>query len=80
MSDLLVQLFAEILELPEEDFSDDTAPENTPKWDSLASMSLVSGMEDRFDVEFSTMEIMKMRNLGITRKILTQKGVSFEAE
>jgi acyl carrier protein len=78
MTDPLFQLFAEILNLPEESVSNDTSPENTAEWDSLAAMSLVSGLEDQFEVEFSTLEIMKMRNVGIIRDVLISKGISFD--
>jgi len=38
-------------------------------------MNLVSLIEDAFEVELSTRDIMKMRTIGFARKILQGKGV-----
>jgi acyl carrier protein len=74
-ADRLAQVFAVVLKLPAEALSDDTAPENTPSWDSLAAMELVSQIEETFGVQLSTREIMKMRSLGLARALLRGKGV-----
>jgi len=76
MSDLLIDIFAEILEIDSEEINDETSPENTPQWDSLAAMHLVSAIEENFEVELSTSEIMKMRSVGIIREVLKQKGIT----
>jgi len=75
MSDKLTQVFAEGLQLPAESLSDDTSPENTEQWDSLAAMSLVMLIEDTFSVRLSTREIMKMSTIGAARAVLQGKGV-----
>jgi len=75
MSDPLVALFAEALEVEAAGLSDETAPENTPAWDSLKAMELVSLIEDEFDVSLSTRDIMKMRSIGLAREVLVSKGV-----
>lgn len=75
MSDPLIELFSEGLNLPESDLSDETSPDTTEKWDSLAAMELVTLIEDTFDLQLSTRDIMKMRSIGLARKILIDKGV-----
>ncbi|MEO6654424.1 MAG: acyl carrier protein [Ilumatobacteraceae bacterium] len=75
MSDRLISLFADGLGVEAAELSDDTSPENTSEWDSLASMSLVSLIEDEFGVELSTRDIMKMQTIGLARSVLTTKGV-----
>ncbi len=75
MSDQLLELFAEGLDLPVGDLSDETSPDNTPEWDSLAAMNMVSLIEDNFDVQLSTREIMKMRTIGVAREVLANKGI-----
>jgi acyl carrier protein len=75
MSDRLIQVFAEGLEVDPVGLSDETSPENTEQWDSLAAMSLVMLLEDSFQVKLSTREIMKMRTIGVARQVLRGKGV-----
>jgi acyl carrier protein len=73
--DRLTSLFADGLGVDASSLSDDTSPENTPEWDSLAAMTLVSLIEDEFGVELSTREIMKMQTIGLARSVLRGKGV-----
>ena len=73
MSDDLLTVFSEVLEIPIEKLSDDTSPDNTSKWDSLAAMHLVVAIEDRFNVHFSTKEIMQLSSIGNVRELLKQK-------
>ena len=75
MSDQLTEVFAEGLQLPADSLSDDTSPENTEQWDSLAAMTLVMLIEDTFSVKLSTRDIMKMRTIGAARAVLQSKGV-----
>jgi len=75
MSDQLVQLFSEGLNLPAEQLSDETSPDNTEQWDSLAAMNMVTLIEDTFDVRLKTREIMRMQSIGIARQVLVEKGV-----
>ena len=74
-TDRLVPMFALVLKVPEGRLSDATSPDNTPSWDSLAAMELVSQIEETFGVQLSTREIMKMRSLGLAREMLRSKGV-----
>jgi acyl carrier protein len=73
--DRLLPVFALVLKVPESRLSDETSPDNTPAWDSLAAMELVSQIEETFGVQLSTREIMKMRSLGLAREMLRTKGV-----
>jgi acyl carrier protein len=72
---LVYSVFAETLGIPIEGISDETAPENTPEWDSLKAMDLVVALEGAFDVRFSTKEIISMRKIGLVRKVLAAKGI-----
>jgi acyl carrier protein len=76
VSDALVRLFAEGLGVDESTLSDDTSPDNTPEWDSLAAITLVSLIEDEFEVRLGAREIMKMQTIGLARSVLQAKGVS----
>ena len=74
-TDRLITLFADGLGVDASTLSDDTSPDNTPEWDSLAAMTLVSLIEDEFETELTTREIMKMQTIGLARSVLRGKGV-----
>lgn len=76
MSDTLLALFADVLEMDVSQLNEQTSPDNTPQWDSLAAMGLVAALEDRFSVQLSTREIMKMTSIGLAREALRAKGVA----
>jgi acyl carrier protein len=76
VADRLIALFAEGLRVDASALSEDTSPQNTPQWDSLAAMALVTLMEDSLEVRLSTREIMKMNSIGAARSVLQAKGVS----
>lgn len=76
MSDALIQLFAEVLQVDPTGLNDDSSPENVKQWDSLAAMELVAAIEEKFKVKLSTKEIMKMSTIGRARKVLKGKSVA----
>ena len=75
MTDPLSQVFADGLGLEPASISEQTSPDNTPQWDSLAAMSLVSLIEDTFAVRLTTRDIMRMRTVALAREVLKAKGV-----
>jgi acyl carrier protein len=75
VADPLVALFAEVLAVPVECVDEQSSPDTLAEWDSLAGMSLVQAIEDLFAVRLTTKEIMRMRTVGIARKVLRDKGV-----
>lgn len=75
MSDRLIAVFADVLEVDASELNDDSSPDNIRQWDSLAAMHLVAAIEEIFDVQLTTKEIMKMSSIGLARKALQDKGV-----
>jgi acyl carrier protein len=76
MSDVLIHVFAEVLQLDPAELADDSSPESVKQWDSLAAMELVAAIEEKFNVQLSTKEIMKMSTIGRARRTLRGKGVA----
>lgn len=74
MTARVAKVFSEVLGVAADMITDDTSPDNTPQWDSMAAMNLVVAIEDEFDVRLSTAEIVSMRNVAIVKKVLTAKG------
>lgn len=75
MSDALINLFAEVLQVEPSALNDNSSPDNVSQWDSLAAMHLVAAIEDTFKVTLSTKEIMKMSSIGLARQTLQEKDV-----
>jgi acyl carrier protein len=75
MTTRVAKVFSEVLGVSPAQITDETSPDNTPQWDSMAAMNLVVAIEDEFDIRLSTAEIVSMRNVAIVRKVLTTKGV-----
>jgi len=76
MGDRLTEIFAEGLRVDAAQLNEETSPQNTPQWDSLAAMTMVALLEDSFDVRLSTRDIMKMNSIGAARSVLRAKGVT----
>jgi acyl carrier protein len=76
VTDPLLALFAECLTVSVDTLDDESSPETVAQWDSLAAMTLVTLIEDTFNVSLSTRDIMKMRTIGLARSVLKAKGVT----
>ncbi|MGE0094448.1 MAG: acyl carrier protein [Alphaproteobacteria bacterium] len=76
LSARIAAVFSEVLRISPGSINDQTSPENTPQWDSLAVVTLVTAIEDEFGVTLSTREIMSMRSIALVRKVLLEKGVA----
>lgn len=76
MGDALIELFAEVLHVDPASLDDSSSPDTVKQWDSLAAMNLVVAIEERFQVQLSTKEIMKMSTIGLARKTLRNKKVA----
>ena len=76
MVDSLIHLFAEVLEVEPAQLNDDSGPDTVKEWDSLSAMKLVAAIEERFNIQLSTREIIKMSTIGRARKTLQNKKVA----
>ena len=75
MTDRLTQLFAVVFDLEVDQLNDESNPDTVEKWDSLAAMQLVAEIEETFNVQLKTTEIMMMDSIGRARQVLKRKGV-----
>lgn len=69
-------VFRKSLELPGDYAVDNLAYREIGKWDSLAHMSLVAGIEDEFDVLLDTDDVIDLSSFAKAREILERLGVS----
>jgi acyl carrier protein len=70
------EIFASVLRIPADSISDETSPENTPRWDSLQSINLVLALEEEFGVALGTRDIVEMKNVGFVKAVLRRKGAA----
>jgi hypothetical protein len=56
MLESLQDIFRFVLQLPDETDLYSVRQDNTPKWDSMAQVSLVAGIEGEFDVQLELAE------------------------
>ena len=75
MADALIELFADVLQVEPAALNDNSSPDSVRQWDSLAARHLVAAIEDKFKIQLSTKEIMKMSSIGLARKTLQDKNV-----
>ena len=75
MADKLINLFSEVLVVDASILNDESSPDTLEAWDSLGAMNLVTAIEESFDVQLSTKEIMRMVTIGLVRKFLQDKGI-----
>ena len=74
--DTLKRIFASVLTVPEESLVDSTSPDNTPSWDSLNAIVLVTEIEKAFEVRFTFDEAMGVKNFGEVIALVRSKGVA----
>lgn len=74
---LYIKVFKEIFEVEEEALNEDFTFEKVSKWDSLTHLSLITALEDSFDVMFETEDILHFGGFLNGMKILEKYGVDF---
>ena len=75
MTDALVALFAEELDVEPASLNDESSPDNVESWDSLAAVRLVAAIETEFGISLTAREVMRMNSIGIAREVLRGKNV-----
>ena len=58
------EVFRDELELDDLVLTDETTADDVEEWDSLSHVQLVVALEKAFGIKFTSLEIMKWRNVG----------------
>ncbi|MCR5314590.1 MAG: acyl carrier protein [Bacteroidaceae bacterium] len=70
----LNEIFIDVLDLDECNLTDETNANDIEEWDSLSHIQLIVAIEKRFGIKFTSLEIMKWRNVGeLVDSILSKK-------
>ena len=53
----------------------ETAPGDFPEWDSLGHLSLLTDLEEKFNISFDMDETMSIQSISDLKDVLERKGV-----
>ena len=74
------KIFMDVLGVKETALNDSFSFKTVMQWDSVAHLSLISELEDAFDVMFESEDILHYGSYENGKKILERYGVVFENE
>lgn len=74
----LFDVVAGVLNIDAASLTNESNALNTANWDSLRHIELMLAVETAFGVSFTMSEMVSMQNLGDMRRLLEEKGASFE--
>jgi len=60
----LNEIFIDVLDLDECELTDETSANDIEEWDSLSHIQLIVAIEKTLKIKFSSLEIMKWKNVG----------------
>jgi len=60
----LHEIFLDVFDLDELELTDETSANDIEEWDSLSHIQLIVAIEKAFGIKFTSLEIMKWRNVG----------------
>lgn len=69
-------VFVEALELGDDVAVEDLKYRDIEAWDSLGHMSLVAAIEDEFEVQFETEQVIDMSSFKVAAEMLRGMGVN----
>lgn len=74
MEQQVKELFATLLQIPQETIHEGTSPGNLDRWDSLQHLILVSGFEEEFHVNIEPEEAVEMyKGFETFKRVILQK-------
>jgi acyl carrier protein len=71
----LQNVFQEVFDDEDLEVTADTSAKTLANWDSFAQVKLVVGLEEEFDVKFTTDEVATLSSVGELKRALQTKGV-----
>ena len=69
------QIHRKVLKKPELVLYDELTARDVDTWDSLAHLTLIIAIEQAYNIQFESEEIMLIRNIGDMKTLLRAKGV-----
>ena len=69
------QIFMDVLGVKEDALNDSFTFKTVPQWDSVSHLSLITALEDVFDIMFESEDILHYESYENGKKILEKYGV-----
>jgi acyl carrier protein len=76
LQDRLREVFIQALALPEDTDVTSLKYRDVDEWDSVGHMALVAAIEDEFDVQFGTDQVIDMSSFEVALDMLRMMGAS----
>lgn len=73
----LVEAFVNALEIEKEQVVDSLQYQGIEQWDSISHMMLISELEDSFEIEIDTDDVIDMSSVAKAKEIISKYGVEF---
>lgn len=73
----LRKVFAEALEIDEQQITNDLTYNTIPEWDSIAHMTLIAEIDDQFDTMLDTEDVLDLSSFAKAKEILTKYDIVF---
>jgi acyl carrier protein len=73
-ADKVVSAFSRVLGIPPEQVTDDLRYASIPQWDSIAHMSVISALEEQFEIMIDMDDVIDMNSVGKAREIVNKYG------
>jgi len=71
MRERIYSVVGRVMEVPVEELTAESSPENVALWESLRHMNLMMALEEEFGVRFTDEQIMDMVNVGTICKTVS---------
>jgi acyl carrier protein len=78
MSNDLLNIIANIMEVQVAEIDDESGPKNIENWDSFKGLILFDELESKFNVKFTLNELLTVKKIKDIKKILSIHGASIE--
>ena len=76
MSNNLLDIVANIMEVQASQIDDDSGPETIENWDSFRGLILFEELESKFNVKFTLNELLNVKKIKDIKNILSVRGGS----
>ena len=76
MSNSLLDIVANIMEVEATQIDDESGPETIENWDSFRGLILFEELESKFNVKFTLNELLNVRKIKDIKNILSVRGAS----
>ena len=66
----LIQLVSEILDIPSSKLTLDKGPQSVTEWDSLAQVTIISAVEEKYNITLSMPEILAIKSINDLKDLI----------